>query len=303
MKKFTILFSTIVLMVMIVSFVKKTNQNIPNFDLQGHRGCRGLMPENTIASMLHAIDLGVNTLEMDVVITQDNGVILSHEAFFNHEISTKPNGQYVDSSEEQSLNVYKMSYATVKTFDVGLKPHPRFLQQQKVAAIKPLLFDVIDAVNNHCKSKNITNNIKYNIEIKSTPQTDRLYHPLVPEYCERVMTVLKNKQLLSKTTIQSFDTRVLQYLHNKYPNLSLAYLYEGDKQISLSSRMQNLGFTPTIYSPHYSHIDASLVQYCHSNNIKVIPWTVNNLSTMQSLKNIGVDGLISDYPNLYAALQ
>lgn len=303
MKKFTILFSTIVLMVMIVSFVKKTKQNIPNFDLQGHRGCRGLMPENTIASMLHAIDLGVNTLEMDVVITQDNGVILSHEAFFNHEISTKPNGQYVDSSEEQSLNIYKMSYATVKTFDVGLKPHSRFLQQQKVAAIKPLLFDVIDEVNNHCKSKNITNNIKYNIEIKSTPQTDRLYHPLVPEYCERVMTVLKNKQLLSKTIIQSFDTRVLQYLHNKYPNLSLAYLYEGDKQISLSSRIQNLGFTPTIYSPHYSHIDASLVQYCHSNNIKVIPWTVNNLSTMQSFKNIGVDGLISDYPNLYAALQ
>lgn len=302
MKKLIVSLVSLVTIIMIFSFVKKSNQNISNFDLQGHRGCRGLMPENTIAAMLHAIDLGVNTLEMDVVITQDNGVILSHESYFNHEISTKANGQYVDSSEEKNLNIYKMSYATVKTYDVGLKPHPRFLQQQKMAAIKPLLFDVIDAVNNHCKSKNIVNNIKYNIEIKSTPQTDRLFHPLVAEYCERVMTVLKNKQLLTKTRIQSFDTRVLQYLHNKYPNLSVAYLYEGDKQISVATRIQNLGFTPTIYSPHYSHVDANLIQYCHTNNIKVIPWTVNNLSTMQSLKNLGVDGLISDYPNLYVNL-
>lgn len=288
---------------MIVSFTKKVNNNFPNFDLQGHRGCRGLMPENTIAAMLKAIDLGVNTLEMDVVITQDNGVILSHEAFFNHEISTKPNGQEVDSTEATSLNIFKMNYATVKTYDVGLKKHPRFTQQQKVAAIKPLLFDVIDAVDYHCKTKNIANNFKYNIEIKSSPQTDRIFHPLVPEYCERVITVLKNKQLLNKTTIQSFDVRVLQYLHNKYPTLSLAYLYEGDKNVSLASRIQSLGFTPTIYSPHYSHVDASLINYCHSNNVKVIPWTVNNLSTMQSLKNLGVDGLISDYPNLYLNLQ
>ena len=303
MKKLAILIGVVISTIMTVSFSKKKFPNFPNFDLQGHRGCRGLMPENTIEAMLKAIDLGVNTLEMDVVITQDNGVILSHEPFFNHEISTKPNGQFVDSSEEKNLNLYKMSYATIKSYDVGLKAHPRFLQQYKIAAIKPLLFEVIDAVDNHCKSKNIPNNFKYNIEIKSTPQTDRLYHPLVAEYCERVMTVLKNKNLLSKTTIQSFDTRVLKYIHQKYPTQGIAYLYEDDKNISLTSRLTSLGFTPNIYSPHFSHVNASLIQYCHSNNMKVIPWTVNDLQTMQTLKNLGVDGLISDYPNLYQNLR
>lgn len=301
MKKILFVFSIITSAFMIVSFTSKEETNL-GFDLQGHRGCRGLMPENTIAGMLKAIDFGVTTLEMDVVITQDFGVILSHESYFNHEISKKPNGQFVDSSEEKNLNIYKMKYADVKTYDVGLKTHPRFLQQQKVAATKPLLFDVIDAVNNYCTQKNIAKNIKYNIEIKSSLATDRVYHPLVPEYCERVMAVLKNKQLLNKVTIQSFDTRVLQYLHKRYPTLSLAYLYEGDSNISLASRLAILGFSPSIYSPHYSHVNGNLIQFCSLKNIKVIPWTVNDLTTMQQLKNLGVSGLISDYPNLYSGL-
>src|SRR5688572_15131830 len=83
------------------------------FDKQGHRGCRGLMPENTIAAMLHALDLGVTTLELDVVITKDNQVILSHEPFFNHEISTKPDGTYVTEAEEHKLNIFQMNYDQV----------------------------------------------------------------------------------------------------------------------------------------------------------------------------------------------
>ncbi|TAD92912.1 MAG: glycerophosphodiester phosphodiesterase, partial [Bacteroidetes bacterium] len=92
------------------------------FDLQGHRGCRGLLPENTIAAMLKAIDLGVTTLEMDVVITADSQVVLSHEPFFNHEISTKPNGNQVTEAEEKDLNIYKMGLAQVQAYDVGLRP-------------------------------------------------------------------------------------------------------------------------------------------------------------------------------------
>lgn len=285
------------------SFTKKQVKIYNNFDLQGHRGCRGLMPENTIAGMLKAIELGVNTLEMDVVITQDKDVVLSHEAFFNHEITTKPNGEFVDTAEEKRLNLFKMDYAIIKGYDVGLKNHPRFLQQQKIPAIKPLLSHVIDAVNDYCQNKHIANTIKYNIEIKSSPQTDGIYHPNVPQYCELVINVLKNKQQLKNVIIQSFDIRVLQYLHQKYPALKLAYLYEGEPSISLSKRLKNLGFKPTIYSPQYNHVTPVLVKYCHRNNIKVIPWTVNNLETMQQLKNMGVDGLISDYPNLYSSLK
>jgi glycerophosphoryl diester phosphodiesterase len=121
-----------------------------NFDKQGHRGCRGLMPENTIPAMLKATALGVTTLETDVVITRDKQVVLSHEPFFNHEISTKPDGAPVTEQEERSLNIYQMDYSQVRQFDVGLRPHPRFAQQQKLAAFKPLLAEMIDSVENYC---------------------------------------------------------------------------------------------------------------------------------------------------------
>src|SRR5688500_3464035 len=122
-----------------VSMQTNSTKQIPAFDKQGHRGCRGLMPENTIAAMLKAIDLGVTTLETDIAITKDKQPILSHEPFFNHEITTKPDGSFVTEAEEKSLNIYKMDYEQVKSFDVGLKPHPRFPHQQKIKAIKPLL--------------------------------------------------------------------------------------------------------------------------------------------------------------------
>src|SRR5688500_5712530 len=98
--------------------LKMTNTKPTTMDKQGHRGCRGLMPENTIEAMLRAIDLGVNTLEMDVVISADKLVVVSHEPFFNHEISTKPDGKYVEANEEKSLNMYKMNYDEIRKFDV-----------------------------------------------------------------------------------------------------------------------------------------------------------------------------------------
>src|SRR5688572_2330147 len=87
-----------------------------SFDTQGHRGCRGLMPENTIPAMIYALNLGVTTLEMDAVITKDRKVILSHEPFFNHEITTKPGGSFVTENEERSLNIFEMNYEDIKKY-------------------------------------------------------------------------------------------------------------------------------------------------------------------------------------------
>src|SRR5688572_33264031 len=90
------------------------------FDKQGHRGCRGLMPENTWPAMKTALDLGVTTLEMDAVITKDKKIVLSHEPWFSHEITTKPDGEYVFEREERKFNINWMTYEDVKTFDVGM---------------------------------------------------------------------------------------------------------------------------------------------------------------------------------------
>ena len=126
--------------------------NSVSFDKQGHRGCRGLMPENTIPAMLHALQLGVNTLEMDIVFTKDKVAILSHEPFFNHEITTTPAGQFIEETAEKNYNIFNMSFAETQQYDVGLKPHPRFAQQQKIAAHKPSLAALFDSVQADRKS-------------------------------------------------------------------------------------------------------------------------------------------------------
>src|SRR4029079_15930170 len=112
-------------------------------------GCRGLMPENTIPAFLKAVELGITTLEMDVVISKDSQVVVSHDPYFNHEITTKPNGDTINEAEEKDLKLYRMSYEEIRQYDVGIKPHPRFPLQQKIKAYKPLLSDVLDSVVMH----------------------------------------------------------------------------------------------------------------------------------------------------------
>lgn len=269
-----------------------------SFDKEGHRGCRGLMPENTIPGFKKAIDLEVNTLEMDVVITKDNHVILSHEPFFNHEITTKPDGNFVEESEEHSLNIYKMTYEQTQQFDIGMKPHPRFPNQQKIPAHKPKLADVIDSAEAYAKARSFPP-LQYNIETKTKAETDTIYHPKPDEFVELLMAVIKQKKIEERVIIQSFDIRTLQYLHSKYPEIKTAYLFEPPSDKALTERLKDLGFTPTIYSPDYNTLTPEIITECKAAGIKVIPWTINDAKKMKEVKKMGVDGIISDYPNLF----
>jgi glycerophosphoryl diester phosphodiesterase len=268
------------------------------FDKQGHRGCRGLYPENTIPAMLHAIGLGVTTLEMDVVITKDKKVVLSHDPYFNHEISTKPNGDAVTESEEKTLRIYGMNYDEVKSFDVGMKKHPRFPDQVKIPAYKPLLSELIDSVKKDMMIRRRPFPF-YNIETKSLPQTDGLNHPEPAEFVELLVAVLKEKQIEDFVIIQSFDIRTLQYLHQHYPTIKTALLIENIDKRGLRKQLEQLGFTPSIYSPAYQLVNEKLIQDCHALSMKIIPWTVNSKELIEKYKMMGVDGLISDYPNLF----
>lgn len=271
-------------------------QGAGSFDLQGHRGCRGLMPENTVPAFIQAVNMMITTLEMDIVITKDKKVLVSHDNYFSHEITTKPNGDTVTAAEELSLNIYKMNYEEVKKYDVGIKPHPRFPQQQKINTYKPLLADVVDSVIRSMMTMKRPP-IRYNIETKCTPEGDDIYHPKPGEFVELLMAVIKEKDLAMWTTIQSFDIRTLQYLHEHYPDMQTALLVEDKKSFAL--QLKDLGFIPTIYSPDYMLVTPLLVKQCHDAGIQIIPWTVNDKAEMARLKNLGVDGIITDYPNLY----
>lgn len=275
-----------------------TDRKMDQFDKQGHRGCRGLMPENTIAAMKTALDLGVTTLEMDVVITKDRQVVLSHEPWFDHQITTKPDGTHIGSSEEKDYNIYNMTYDEVKQFDVGLKPHPRFPRQQKIKAAKPLLTDLIDSVQQYMVTSRRPHPY-FNIETKSQPSGDNIFHPAPAEFVELLMAVIKEKAIEDRVIIQSFDFRTLQYLHQKYPHIKTAALIDAGDRRSLQEIWNALGFMPTIYSPHYTLVSKDIIAECHRNNIRIIPWTVNSKERIERLTKLGVDGVITDYPDLF----
>ena len=277
---------------------KPSTLNTGAFDKQGHRGCRGLMPENTVPAMINAVGMGVTSLEMDVVITKDKQVILSHEPFFNHEITTKANGSFITEKEEKNFNIFKMSFAETQQFDVGSKTHPRFPQQQKMAVHKPRLADVIDSVKNYMMMARRPFPY-YNIETKTNPATDNIYHPAPAEFVELLMAVIKEKQLEDFVIIQSFDFRTLQYLHQHYPAIKTAMLIEDYDKRSFEDQIKALGFTPSIYSPAYVLATEVTIKKCHNQNIKIIPWTVHDKKEIERLKALGVDGIISDYPNLF----
>lgn len=288
----------IVLMVVACHAVQKnTKSMLPAFDKEGHRGCRGLMPENTVPAMLKAIELGVTTLEMDASITKDKQVILSHEPFFNHAITTKPDGTYVTEKEERSLNIYQMTYTETQQYDVGMKPHPLFPRQQKLKATKPLLADVIDQAEVAVKLKG-TNPVFYNIETKCQPASDNVYHPAPEEFVDLLVTIINQKKIEDRVIIQSFDFRTLQVLHKKYPHIKTAALISDRDQRSLSEHIKALGFAPTIYSPAFSLVNKTMVEQCQQQQIKLVPWTVNEQAKINELKALGVDGIISDYPDL-----
>jgi glycerophosphoryl diester phosphodiesterase len=268
------------------------------FDKQGHRGCRGLMPENTIPAMLYALDLGVTTLEMDVVITKDKQVLLSHEPFFNHTISTNSTPDEITSENEKEWNIFRLSYEEVKRVDVGQKPHPRFPRQQKMAVVKPLLRDLFDSVTVYLQTHNRPHPY-FNIETKSVPATDGIYHPGPAEFVELLMKVVQEKKMERFVIIQSFDFRTLHYLHQHYPQIQTAMLVEDRDPRSLDDQIKALGFVPTIFSPPYGMVTEKLVKQCKERKMKLIPWTVNTQEEIEQLKRMGVDGIISDYPDLF----
>ncbi len=289
-----------------VSIAQNTSDNLttahPNaiqFDFQGHRGCRGLMPENTIPGFIHALDLGVVTLEMDVVITGDEKVICSHDPWFSHEIALDTLGDKISESSEKNFKIFDMSYSETQNFDVGLKPNKRFPDQQKIAITKPLLADVIDQAEQHASAIGRPKPF-YNIETKCTPETDNSLHPEPAKFSDLLLQIILEKGIASRTIIQSFDNRTLKYIHKHYPEIKTALLVENT--LGIEQNIDNLGFFPTIYSPDFSLVDADLIAFCRARKIQVIPWTVNEVSDMKRLIALGVDGLISDYPDRFKSL-
>ena len=289
-----------ILAVLIILFQTSLWANEPDglvktFDVEAHRGGAGLMPENTIEAMLNGTKLGANTLELDLHITSDAQVIVAHDAHFNPGFTSKPDRTPLTEKEAQNLYFYHLTYAEISQYDTGVRLYPKFPDQQKLATHIPLVSALIDSVENYTTVHNLSP-MHYNIEIKSNEALEQKGN--VPDYktfTDLAMAVLLSKNLGERLLVQCFDTRTLNYLHEKYPSVRVAFLVSNPK--GLSRNLKLLDFTPEVYSPYFKLVKNKMIRNCHSKGIAVIPWTVDNEADIRKMIGLNVDGIISNYPN------
>ena len=272
---------------------------VRTLDLQGHRGARGLFPENSLLGFEKALEIPeVSTLELDLCVTADDQLIVSHEPWLNEYICT-----IIDSSSGGiDYNLYKMTYDSIQQFDCGSKGHPDFPKQQLATAKKPLLKELFAMIDE--KGLRWPN---FNIEIKAHRKGDDVYHPKPKKFAALVVEALNElnqaypeAEVLNKVSVQSFDLRVLREVRKTALPVKLSLITE--KTANPAKEMDALGFPVDIYSPSYELVTPELISWCHFRQIAVIPWTINDLEEMQTLVDMGVDGIISDYPNKFNAL-
>jgi glycerophosphoryl diester phosphodiesterase len=291
------------------------------FDLQGHRGARGLWPENTLAGFARTLALGVSTFELDCAVTRDAVVVISHDPQPNPDHTRDAQGQFLP---RPGPLIGSLSYAELRQYDVGrLRPGSayasEFPQQQAVDGerIPRLadLFELVGALRNEA--------IRFNIEVKVFPlQPERTVAP--EPFVDALLGEVRKAGLEARTIIQCFDWRVLQRVQRLAPEIGTGALtdQQGDDDTVYLARAEPSpwlgglsvhdfgGSVPQlakasgalIWSPNYLDLKAGEVADAHELGLKVIPWTVNEPADMHRIVAFGVDGLISDRPDLLRAV-
>jgi glycerophosphoryl diester phosphodiesterase len=272
----------------------------PDFTIHGHRGARGLMPENSMEGFILALSLGIDVLEMDVVVTADSQIVVSHEPWVSAAICLDSAERPIAADAQLDLNIYRMTYAQVRSYDCGSLPNPDFPLQQRLPTYKPLLTDVIRNIEKKRSELGLAP-LLYNIESKCSPEGDGTYHPAPAVFCRLLLKAIDQVNARKMCIIQSFDMRTLREMRSLAPELPLALLVADPK--SARAETDSLGFVPNIYSPDYHGLTEELVSEAHGLGMKVVPWTINEESDMTDMLELGVDGLITDYPDLAVTLR
>ncbi len=252
-------------------------------DVQGHRGARAVHPENSLPGFLYAAEIGVSTLELDVVVTAAGEVVISHEPWFNPEICRM--------GENGHVSLYPMALAAIQACDCGSWGHPRFPNQHPAPTFKPTLDQLVSALQEAGHT-----GVGFNIEIKHEAAWVGLHAPEAEVAAAAVLGAIRRCGIAPWTTVQSFSADVLERVHAADAGVQTAWLMEDEK--SVLEALACLTFRPDVYSPHHVLLSPEEVQRAQALGVRVVPWTVNDRARMQELLDWGVDGLISDDPAL-----
>jgi glycerophosphoryl diester phosphodiesterase len=244
--------------------------------VHGHRGARAIYPENTIPAFLYAIEAGADALEMDLAVTKDNLLVVSHDPLINPEICRGP---YPGTS------IYTLTLAELRAHDCGVLKNPQFPKQQTVPGTYiPTLKEVLDLANR--------GSFQFDIEIKSFPDRPELT-PAPEVFAGLLLEEIRRRHLEQRVVVLSFDFRVLQGMQRLAPEMRLAALWEGDaRPFDLIARDAEAD----IVSPEFKLVTAEQVSVAHAHSLDVVPWTANTTEDWQPLIDAGVDGIITDDP-------
>ncbi len=299
--------------------------NLPAFDVQAHRGGRDLYPENTMTAFLHAASLGVTTLELDVALTADDVVVVSHDPYLSNTLVRTDKGRYV--SEYPKILIKDLTFEELQTYRVGkIKPFTSYARSHRNQESVPdehipSLQELFETMDEHGYG-----GIRYNIEIKTYPDFPE-YTKTVPEIVEAVLQGIMDHGKADLCTIQSFDWRSLTLVNEQYPSILTACLTAADLTFEGYSFNLQYGkpgpspwlagfdadeypsacdlaaaFGADIISPRSRDISEEDVKRAHELGLLIIPWTVNSPETMGELISWGVDGIITDRPDILLSI-
>ncbi len=274
-------------------------ENVERPEIHGHRGCRGSLPENTVPAFLKAAELGCDWIELDVVITADSQVLVSHEPWMDHRICRTPQGDSITEQQAHGFNIYRMTLAEAQAFDCGSARHPDFPDQENSEQHKPTLREVVEAIDEQAMEDG-TMGTGYNIEIKSDPLLYGTYQPPPERFAELVLAQIDSLGISGRAIIQSFDPAVLEAVHVLDENMPVALLV--DNSDGSEANLKRLTFPPTHYSPAFELVNKELVKELDARDIELLVWTVNDKSDIKRMMKLGVNGIITDYPEKVIAV-
>ena len=286
--------------------------SLPTFDLQGHRGARGLLPENSLPAFERALELGVTTLELDIGVTADGVVVVAHDPYLNPIITRNAAGQWLDGARGPLLK--SLTLAQLQAYDVGRikagTPYANTFnnQQPRDGTRIPTLAQVFELV----KGKAGAGHVRFNIETKINPtQPDDTVSAEAMTHA--LLKVVRDAGMVLRVAIQSFDWRSLQLVQKLEPAIPTVYLTvqtanndnTRDGNWTAGLKLADHGSAPkmvkaaggTVWSPNGGAVTEALVKEAQSLGLKVVPWTINNPADMERMIGWGVDGLITDYPD------
>ena len=291
------------------------------FDLQGHRGARGLWPENTLVGFARAMELGVSALELDCAVTRDGVVVVSHDPELNPDCTRDAQGRFLASAGPP---IFTLSYAQLQSYDVGrLRPGSayaaRFPQQQPVDGERiPSLADVLTLVRTRGRGR-----VRVAIEVKTFPEQPELT-PAPEPFVQALRGDVERTGTESLVALLAFDWRVLSAAQRLMPQVATAALTEqqsGEDTVRIGAPHPSPwlgGLDPEHFGgsivrlvkatgagswgPDYRDLDAPLIEQAHALGLRVVPWTVNEPADMQRLLAFNVDGMITDRPDVLRAL-